>query len=374
MNKKVWVAVGVGLLILVMAGVSVYRQAFAKGPSVTVVQPEKEEITDYLMIPGTLSLKNEQKIFTSMEQGEIEEVLVEEGEAVEEGTILAKYNEKSVAMELERINLQIESGYLRINQVEKSLTNLQEQEEDLRKQIGKKEAKKQIDPERDQLTMDKRMANLDVHQLLLEKKEIEQRMEQLAVKSTMNGKVLQINEMKSSDPLAQQAPIIHIGNLDEKVARGTLSEYDTLKVEKGMTAVLKSDVLPDKEWKGEVSQISFTPDESQPVNPGELRAAQYGILVDIKDDISSLKPGFQLIVEIETSRKSALTIPAEAVLTDDAASYVFLLKDGKSVKHEVEIGIASGSKMEVLSGLAEGDQVIANPSDSLQDGMEVNAK
>ncbi|NRG46618.1 efflux RND transporter periplasmic adaptor subunit [Bacillus sp. CRN 9] len=374
MNKKLWITIGVVVLIVAMAGVSVYRAAFAKGPSVTAVQPEQEEITDSLMVPGTLALKNEQKIYTAMDAGEIDKVLVEEGDTVEEGTVLAKYNDHSISMELERINLQIESGYLRINQVEKSLNNLNEQEKELREQLGDKEAKKQIEPEREQQTLEKRMANLDVHQLLLEKKDIEARMKDLEIKSTLSGQVLKVNELKPADPMEQQAPIIHIGNNEEMVARGTLSEYDSLKVSEGMKAILKSDVMPDKEWEGEVSLVGLMPDDSQPVTPGEVRPAQYGVSIDIADDISDLRAGFQLIIEIETNRKTALTIPAEAVLTEDGNTYVYLLKDGKSVKQEVTIGIATGNKMEVLDGLSEEDKVISNPSEQLSDGLEVNAK
>lgn len=69
-------------MVLLMAGVSIYRQAFAKGPEVKTAHPVQEEITEQIMIPGTVKLVNEQKIYASPEKGEIKEFLVEEGDSV----------------------------------------------------------------------------------------------------------------------------------------------------------------------------------------------------------------------------------------------------------------------------------------------------
>ncbi|UQX53055.1 efflux RND transporter periplasmic adaptor subunit [Cytobacillus pseudoceanisediminis] len=82
MKKKVWIAIGVTAVFLLLAGVSVYRQAFAKGPEVKTSHPVQEEIKEQIMIPGTAKLVNEQKIYASPEKGEIKEFLVEEGDSV----------------------------------------------------------------------------------------------------------------------------------------------------------------------------------------------------------------------------------------------------------------------------------------------------
>jgi HlyD family secretion protein len=79
-HKKIWIAIGVASLVVLMAGVSIYRQAFAKGPEVKVVNQAKEEIADEIMIPGTVVLEKEQKVYASQEKGKLAEILVREGE------------------------------------------------------------------------------------------------------------------------------------------------------------------------------------------------------------------------------------------------------------------------------------------------------
>lgn len=370
MKKKIWIAIGVASIFLLMAGVSIYRQAFAKGPEVKVENPTMEEIADEIMIPGTVIMEEEQKIFASPEKGKLEEILIETGDTVKKGEVLAKYDASALTLELERVKLQAESGYLRINQIEKQITNAKEKESELSKQIGKKAAKDQTESEMDQLETEKRIANIDLRQILLQQKDVEARLQELEIKSLIDGIVLQVNE-ESSDPSTAGKPVIHIGNLEAKGASGYLSEFDSMKVKEGQKVNLHSDVLPDQEWKGVVDEVAVFP-EAQTPGIGESSAVQYPIKVKV--NLMDLKPGFQLIMEIETERKEALTIPAEAVMTDKETVYVFLVKEGQSHKQEIETGITFGSKMEVISGLSEKDKVITNPSDSLKDGMEVNVK
>ncbi|WLR54457.1 efflux RND transporter periplasmic adaptor subunit [Mesobacillus subterraneus] len=372
MNKKIWIAIGVAGLVLLMAGVSIYRQAFAKGPEVKVQNPSKEEIADEIMIPGTVVLEEEQKVYASPEKGKLAEILVKEGETVKKGDVLAKYDHSALKLELERVKLQAESGYLRINQLDKKIKDVREKESELSKQIGKKAAKEQTEAEIDQFEAEKRLANIDLRQVLLQQKDTEARLQDLEIKSSIDGVVLQVNEESPADPAAAVKPVIHIGDLDAKGASGLLSEFDSMKVKEGQKVKLHSDVLPEKEWNGVVEEIAVFPEETQSQAMGGPSAVQYPIKVKATD--MELKPGFQLIMEIETERKHALTVPAAAVLTDKDYVYVFLLKEGKSHKQEIETGIAFGSKMEVISGLSEKDRVIVNPSDDLKDGMEVDVK
>ncbi|KAF0822263.1 efflux RND transporter periplasmic adaptor subunit [Cytobacillus firmus] len=372
MKKKVWIAIGVTAVVLLMAGVSIYRQAFAKGPEVKTAHPVQEEITEQIMIPGTVKLVNEQKIYASPENGEIKEFLVDEGDSVKKGEVLARFDEQALALELDKVKLQAESGYLKINQLEKQENELGDKEKELRKQAGKKEAEKQIQPERDQLKLEKRLANLELSQVLLQKKDIEKRLEELEIKSTMDGVVLQVNKETSSDPSSAGKPVIYIGDLKAIGASGLLSEFDSLKVSEGQKVTLRSDAIPDKEWKGEVSEVADMPEENQGINPAENSAPQYRVEISVKE--MSLKPGFQLIMEIETDKKKAITVPANAVVTGDSNVYVFVVRDQKSYQQEVETGVASGNKIEITGGLKEKDLIITNPTDQLKDGVEVDAK
>jgi membrane fusion protein (multidrug efflux system) len=68
----------------------------------------------------------------------------------------------------------------------------------------------------------------------------------------------------------------------------------------------------------------------------------------------------------------ALVIPLEAVLaTPRGDKVVFVVQDGKAVQRTVATGIEHGGLVQVVAGLAPGDQVVIAGQDGLIDGREV---
>ena len=68
-------------------------------------------------------------------------------------------------------------------------------------------------------------------------------------------------------------------------------------------------------------------------------------------------------------RSGVLKIPTSALFRvgDDWA--VFAVREGKAAQTAVQIGQRNAIEAEVLSGLAEGDQVIVHPGDTVEDGV-----
>ena len=52
-----------------------------------------------------------------------------------------------------------------------------------------------------------------------------------------------------------------------------------------------------------------------------------------------------------------LTVPVNALYRDETGQYVYRMEDGKRVRCEVEVGMTSDVKAEILEGLQEGDEV-----------------
>jgi HlyD family secretion protein len=66
---------------------------------------------------------------------------------------------------------------------------------------------------------------------------------------------------------------------------------------------------------------------------------------------------------VTSQKKTALTVPASAVFEDAAEDihYVYLVKmPGKHEKKTVMIGTTSGDRIEILDGLAEGDEILTS--------------
>jgi len=370
MKKKIWIGIGVATLIILMVGVSVYRTAFAKPLAVEVMEVKQEKISSSLMVPGTLELQVEQLVFPSPELGQVEEILVEVGQQVKKGDVLVRFDDSQLSFEIEQNKISIETGYLRINQLQKQKEHLDSRKKELSEQVGKKEAEKQLAPEYDQIEMEIKLANLELKQTLLQKEALEEREKDFELTSLVEGIVLAVNEKTTELVTEVQEPLVQVGSLHSMIATGFLSEYDVLKVSKGQKVIVKSDVLPNEEWQGEVIDVASVPQSTGLGNPLENQAVQFPIIVQIDGGIE-LKPGFQLIMEIETEEKEGLVISSEAIIYENDKAFVYLVNDGIAHKQEVEIGITSGERMEIVEGLSDEDMIVLNPSDKVSDGMEV---
>jgi HlyD family secretion protein len=372
MKKKIWISIGVVILILGFVGFNVYKTLAKEGLVVDTVKVEEREITGNVMVPGTLSFSQEDFIYLDPENGEVSKVLVKEGDQVKVGTPLIRYENEQLQLEQEQNALSIESAYLRINQIDDQLDALDNKEDDLSKQVGDDEAKKTIDAERDQLKIDLKVANIEARQVQLQRETIEKQVSQLEIKSELAGTVLSIDEEAISG--ITQTPILHIGKVDGYVVKASISEYDSLKIKEKQAVILKSDVIPEKEWKGTVTKVGLLPEQTENAMASEEVAVQYPIEVSLEGEKIEIKPGFKLIMEIETEKRKAQAVPIEAVKQDGEKYYVFVVQNGKAIRKEVKTGVTSDQFMEIKTGLAKGEEVIKNPPENLQNDMEVSVR
>jgi HlyD family secretion protein len=223
--------------------------------------------------------------------------------------------------------------------------------------------------------MEKKLANLELKQTNLQKEMVDKRLSELEINSTIDGVVLSVHKPDSSSLENSMAePIVHIGKLDAMIATGLLSEYDTLKVNSGQKVTLRSDAVPDQEWQGEITKISLLPLQNQTALQSGSQAVQYPLTVKLTGDSKALKPGFQVIMEIETDQKQANVLSIDALYDDGDQPHVYIVKDGKAIKKNVQTGITSGTRIEILKGISKEDQVIINGPNSIKDGMEVTVK
>ena len=102
------------------------------------------------------------------------------------------------------------------------------------------------------------------------------------------------------------------------------------------------------------------------------------VIIDMDEDRelwSSLGDGYRVEARISVwEGKDVLRVPASAVFRSEEAWATFVVEEGTAVLRPVEIGETNGLETEVLSGLDEGQTVIAYPSDSVRDGVSVKAR
>ncbi|MED4532760.1 efflux RND transporter periplasmic adaptor subunit [Metabacillus fastidiosus] len=375
MKKKIWIIIGVAALILLFIGANVFRAMNKEELTVKTTQLKNQEIIGNVMIPGSLKFADEEYFYNESEKGKVGEILVKEGDKVTKGTTVIRYENDQLYLEKEQNALSIESQNLKISQLKKQLSDLAKKEKDLKKEVGDKEAKKTIDPERDQLKLEQKMADIEARQLKIQRQTIEKQIAELAVKSEIDGTVLTVDQQSASAVSQTPKPIVHLGNVGKLVIEGVISEYDSLKVKEGQSVTIRSDVIPDKEWTGKVTYVSVIPEGNEAAMGGmDDAAVQYPIEITLDSAEMEARPGFKLIMEIETDKRTVDAIPSEAVKQDGEDYYVFTVEDGKAVRKNIKVGVTSGELMEVKEGIEKKDKVILSPSDTLQAGTDVKVK
>lgn len=116
------------------------------------------------MVPGTLKFSNEQYVFYEADKGTLEDIKVKEGDKVKKGTPLVTYTNEQLSLEKEQNQLTSESNRLQIDQIQEKIKALGNKEKELEKQVGKKEAEKQIESERTEPSNAEKTAEIELKQ------------------------------------------------------------------------------------------------------------------------------------------------------------------------------------------------------------------
>ncbi len=197
-----------------------------------------------------------------------------------------------------------------------------------------------------------------------------------------------------------------------------VDETDIPYVQLGQPARVTIDAIPDKAFKGTVTEIGNSPIQQTSTAGSTARTAtNFKVTVTIDGQIPDVRPGFTCTAEITTAtRAQALSVPIQALtvrelLYDeqgnvipeprppkprwqfgpqatpvsaatselkpgqkrDETEGVFVIRDGKATFTKVTLGIAGERYLEVLSGLQDGDRVITGPFESVRGMYEGDA-
>ncbi|MDH3728306.1 MAG: efflux RND transporter periplasmic adaptor subunit [Myxococcales bacterium] len=102
------------------------------------------------------------------------------------------------------------------------------------------------------------------------------------------------------------------------------------------------------------------------------------VIIDLdepRDAWATLGDGYRVEARISVwEDDDVLRVPASAVFRHDEHWATFVVENGDAVVRKVELGETNGLETEVVSGLEEGETVVAYPSDSVRDGVSVRAR
>jgi HlyD family secretion protein len=134
----------------------------------------------------------------------------------------------------------------------------------------------------------------------------------------------------------------------------TIPEEHIQRLTAGSAGVAVPTSRPELKLPAVISHVGDVP-----LNPGNFDVR---LKVTLDKDAKAVMPGMACKVKLVSYlKKDALTVPPKAVQTDevDDHTYVYVLgKDGKASQRPVTIGPKTDKAIEILKGLAEGDQVL----------------
>lgn len=347
---KKWAKIIVLLIVVIAAigaGYKYYmqKQEEAKKPVVNTAQVQYMSMKSIVSATGTIKPVESVEVSSKI-TARVKQVLVKENDTVTQGQTVALLDGKDYETQKEQAEFTLQNAktiYDRTNY----LYN-----------IG---AKSKED-------LDNAQYNYDTAQSKLE--EAESNLSETVIVSPMDGVV--IGEPVTDGTMAVQGNsnptvIMRIADLSRKQIFAKVDETDIGSVRVGQKATFTVDAYNGKTFTATVSKISQTDmdnswnvsNSSSSSSSSSAAVIYYSVTLDVDDPEGLLMPSMTARVDIETANKdNALAVPLSALKTDKQGTYVIVIKDDGSTENRyVETGIYGDEFVEIINGLAEGENV-----------------
>ncbi len=421
-NRPLYILLGVAGLLLVVLGVGRAQGWFGgkKSTEVETAAAERATIVEKVSASGSVQPVVEVKISPEV-SGEIIDLFVEEGDSVIMGTLLLRINPDNFEAALERalanLNQQkanLEDARARFARAKASLKRA-EQEYQRQKKLFDEEVVAQADFELStanfeiaQQDLKSAEQNVEAAAFIVRSSqatvdEARENLRRTSITSPMTGIVSKLSVEKGETVLGtsqmQGTEMLRIADLSNMEVRVDVNENDIIKVTEGDETIIDVDSYSyqEKQFKGLVTHIANTAnDKATPdaVTEFEVRIkilnSSYADLIR-EGSQYPFRPGMTATVDIVTETKEdILTVPLSSVTTrpkddieieegeENQEEVLFLFEDGVARKVAVTVGISDFERIQIMTGVEDGDQVISGPflavSKNLKDGDLVKKK
>ena len=323
--------------------------------------------------------------------------IVPEGTIVAAGDFVAELDRAPLANQLNTVNLSLQKATAVSEQAKLDTTlNLSKAREDLRtmelaveeKRIAKEQAvyeapsvrrQAEIDFEKaeralaqakvdyvtrqEQAQAKMREVGTDYERWRMQQAMVQEVMQGFTITAPSPGMVIYVKEWSGkkkgvgSQISSWEPTVATLPDLTKMESVTYINEIDVRKIAVGQPVAISLDSDPDKKLTGKVVAVA---------NVGEERpnsdAKVFEVKIQVAETDTTLRPGMTTANAIETlALQNVLSIPLEAVTTEDNVPYVFKRDGGRTVKQEVATGALNDTHVLITDGLAEGDEVLLVP-------------
>jgi HlyD family secretion protein len=165
------------------------------------------------------------------------------------------------------------------------------------------------------------------------------------------------------DMATARAPLVEMYDPESLVVRFALPEHRSGPLGPGSQVEFAPDALGGARMRAKVVRVF--PEINRPLRTRTFEATP--------EDVGRLAPGmFVRIKAAVRTEREAIVVPSGAVITTPRGEHVvFVVKDGKVSRREVETGIRDAGRTQIVSGLAPGEFVVTVGNEGLADGVAV---
>ncbi len=306
---------------------------------VEVVQPTRADIYATYAATATITSDADAPVVARV-AGEVVELLVEEGDYVVAGQVLAR-------LDGERLRLEMLAAQANLKR-------------------ARTEFDRNVDLSRRGLIsasmFDNLQYELDALEATYELKKLYY--DYSKIRAPIAG-IVASREVKPGQHLNANDVAFRITDTSELIAYLQIPQTELTKFSVGHAVNIEVASMPGVRFPATIERIGPTIDTRN----GTFRATAM-----IDNAAGNLAPGmfgrFSIAYE---QHKDALVVPAEALLDEDGESTVYVVNDGEVALRTVLTGIESGGKVEILSGLSESDVIVVVGHSGLRNGSKVLA-
>ncbi|MDZ7860990.1 MAG: efflux RND transporter periplasmic adaptor subunit [Candidatus Krumholzibacteriota bacterium] len=391
MKRKYWILIGVVIVIAVLIIINLKAK---RGKSIEVQVDKVQRRNLKMVITASGSIRPKRKIDISASTiGKITSVSVKEGDYVEKGQFLMQIDPEQLESSVMRIEASLQS--VKAASKEASFRMKQRKNElDRVKSLFEKGFRTEEDIETAQTAYNVAVANLDASiQRVAEQKALlksaRHDLKEVTINSGMSGVVTRLNVEEGETAIMGTinnpgTVLMTIADLSQIEAEVEIDETEVVYVKIGDKAGVTLDAFPDTTYSGEVTEIGNSPVLSSSVSGQQ--GVDFKVVITLNDTIQNVRPGLSADAEIVVAeRDSALSIPIQSLTVreeNEINDYevpdtlsaerkeiegVFVISTEKAEFRKVEVGISGSKYFEVVSGLAEGEEVVSGNYKAIRD-------
>jgi RND family efflux transporter MFP subunit len=379
-----WLRLFIVVALLAALGGGGYYAFLGQALAVNTATAEPPDATTgavpVLEAAGYITARREATVSSKI-TGRLAEVLIEEGESVESGQVLARLDDVDAMAAMGLAQARLTAARAQLGQIEAQLEqarrDARRQQELREKQLNSEQA---LETARTQvLTLS---AELEAQRGQVGVAEAQLRVAQVDHDNTIvRAPFAGVIVAKAAQPGEIVSPISAGGGFT-RTGIGTIVDMDSLEIEVDVNEAYINRVKPHQpvqavldaypDWKIPASVIAIIPTADRSKATVKVRIAleqkdprivpDMGVRVAFLDDKTAKNPAQSV---------RGVRIPASAVVQRDGASVVFVVEGNRARQRPVTTGAGGSGFLLVEDGLDPGERVVIDPPAGLGDGMRI---